>query len=101
MRISKQAFPRLALTLGLVIALVLLAAGAANLSSAPAIPLLTVLILCEFGFILTAIGAFMAVRRLIAEGLAVRALSEVLGCIVLAAAFVVLGLARWPGGGIG
>jgi hypothetical protein len=101
MRITKEAYPRLALTLGLVIALVLLATGGADLSSAPAIPLLTVLILCEFGFILTAIGAFTAVRRLIAGGFAARALSEALGCIVLAVAFAALGLARWPGGGIG
>jgi hypothetical protein len=98
---NKSGFARIALTIGLVIALALLAAGATNPASEPALPLLTLLILCEFGFIVTVIGAFLAVRSLLARGITARSGSEALGCIVLAAAFLMLGLALWPQGGLG
>ena len=96
-----MSFPRLALGIGLVIALVLIATGATNRTGELALPLLTLLILCEFGFIVTAIGAFIALRQITAQGFDPRAGTFGLGCAILAVAFLVLGILWWPGGASG
>ena len=66
----------------------------------PQLPLLTRLIMNEFGFFLCLIGAGMAIRDLRA-GTARRTLwVAMLGCALLALAFLYMGFQLWPEGGL-
>jgi len=94
----KLSFPWLALGLGLIIALILLLSGAVDPESKPALPLLTLLIMTEFGFFVTAIGAVGGVRTGLARNFGVAVLTVILGCGFLAIGFLWLGLSLWPGG---
>lgn len=89
-------FPTLALSVGLVFALVLLAAGGGDPAGEHRLPLLMLLLMSELGFIVTAVGAFLGLRELRREGLRLATLSVALGCAALAVGFVVMGLALWP-----
>ena len=91
-------FTWLALGLGLVLATVLLQAGATRPDGDTTLPLLTMLIVAEFGFFLCAIGAGLGIRNLLKRKFSYSLLAAVLGCGVLAAGFLWLGLALWPGG---
>lgn len=91
-------FPWLALGLGLLIALLLMQTGALGPASERALPLLTLLIVTEFGFFLTGIGAGLALRNLVRQGIGVSQLAAAAGCGALSAAFLWLGLELWPGG---
>lgn len=92
-----EAFTWIALTLGLAIAMVALPASAPGADGATSLPLLTLLFLSEFGFILTALGSGAGIRRLRAEGVRFALLAAVVGCAVLAILFVWLGLSLWAG----
>ena len=91
-------FPWLALGLGLVIAMVLISAGATGPEAGRSLPLLTLLMIAEFGFFLNAIGAGLAIRQLMQQGLNPGVILSAVGCAVLAAGFAWLGLQLWPGG---
>ncbi len=93
----KMSFPWLALGLGLVIAAVLGLGGAVDPAAGPALPLLLLLLLNEFGFVLTAIGAGLALRDVSRTGFSATLLLLIVGCAVLAAGFLWLGLRLWPG----
>lgn len=94
MRLS---FPWLALGLGLVIAMVLVSAGAVGPEAGRSLPLLTLLMIAEFGFFLNAIGAGLALRQLMQQGLNPGVILSAFGCAVLAAGFAWVGLQLWPG----
>jgi hypothetical protein len=90
-------FPWLALGLGLVIAMVLVSAGAVGPESGRSLPLLTLLMVAEFGFFLNAIGAGLAIRQMLQHGLNAGVILSASGCAVLAAGFAWVGLQLWPG----
>lgn len=94
----KFSFPWLALGLGLILAMVLLQTGAARPDGEHTLPLLTMLVMSEFGFFLCAIGAWLGIRTLLKTAFSMSLLAVVLGCSVLAAGFLWLGIALWPGG---
>jgi len=89
-------FAWIALGVGLVLALVLAGSGALPGAGERTLPLLTQLIIAEFGFFVTAIGAVTAVRTLLSQGFSVAPASAVSGCVVMAAGFLWLGLQLWP-----
>jgi len=91
-------FPWAALLLGMVVATVLLQAGALDPGGEHALPLLTLLIVAEFGFFVTLIGAVLGVRTLLGQGLAPALLAITFGCGVLSLGFLYLGFTLWPGG---
>lgn len=93
-----QAFPWIALSLGLLVMVVLLGSGALRPAEEHALPLLTLLIVNEFGFFLCAIGAGVGIKYLLNGGLRAGLLVTVIGCSVLAAGFAYLGIRLWPGG---
>ncbi len=84
---NKAAFPIIALFIGIFIQLVLMTAVSA--SGEPVMPLLTLLLMTEFGVILTAIGTFMGGRLLLKNGFNIRLALATLGCVALA---IILGL---------
>jgi hypothetical protein len=94
----KLSFPWLALSLGLTIAMILVVSGAVDPASKPVLPLLTLLIMTEFGFFVTAIGAVQALRTGFAQGFGFALLTVIAGCALLAVGFLWLGLTLWPGG---
>jgi hypothetical protein len=94
----KLPFPWVALGLGLLIALLLVKTGALAPEATRSLPLLTLLIVTEFGFFLTAIGAGLAIRSLVAHGFNVALSMALAGCAVLAGGFLWLGLQLWPAG---
>lgn len=61
------------------------------------LPLLTLLAMSELGFIVCAIGAFLAARELKTNGLRAAAAASALLCATLGVALLATGLALWPG----
>jgi len=94
----KLSFPWLALALGLTLAAILMMSGAASPASQPALPLLTQLVMAEFGFFVTAIGAGQAIRMGLAQGYSFALLTVIAGCSLLSVGFLWLGISLWPGG---
>mgnify|MGYP001821113288 FL=1 len=97
----KDRFPWLALGMGLLIAVLLLLAGALDTGQAPRLPLLTMLILSEFGVIVTAIGVYAGSRRLVQRGVDRPTLLAVIGCLMLSTGLATLGFRLWPGWTLG
>lgn len=96
----KFSFPWLALGVGLFIALLLLMSAQAAPGEAP-LPLLTRLILAEFGFIVNVVGSWFGLRALKARGMQAGILLATVGCVLIAVVLGVLGMALWPEGGPG
>lgn len=98
---KKEAITWVALGLGLAIVLMALPASMPGADGKRALPLLTLLFLAEFGFVVTALGAGLGVRRLRESGLRFALLAAVTGCVLLAFVFAWLGLSLWSvtGGG--
>jgi hypothetical protein len=95
---ARLPFPWLALGLGLLVAFGLIGSGALGPAEAYRLPILTLLIVNEFGFFLTAIGAGVGINRLLAQGMQRGLLLSVIGCGLLAAGFLYLGIQLWPEG---
>jgi hypothetical protein len=95
---KKQVFPWIALSLGLLLMVALLGSGALRPPDEHGLPLLTMLIVAEFGFFLTAIGAWIGSSVLSKQGIRISLLITTLACGLLAVGFLFLGLRLWPGG---
>ena len=91
---KKNAFPLLASGIGLVLAL-LLARSTSGIDSEPLLPPLTLLFISEFGFLLTAAGAWIGGRAWLAQRSQLRMLPAAVGCLALALAFLYFGLGLW------
>ena len=96
----KLPFPWVALGTGLLLALLLMQGGALHPAAGFRLPLLTQLIVAEFGFFRTAIGAGLAVRDVLSRGLNIPLLVAAAGCGLLSVGFLWLGLQLWPGSGL-
>ena len=91
----KFSFPWLAAGLGLLLAMVLLQSGVLGAAEARKLPLLTLLFISEFGFLVTAAGSIVAGRTLLQQGRNWTQLSLTLACGALAIAFFSLGIMLW------
>ncbi len=91
-------FPWLALGMGLLVAFGLLGSGALGPSESYKLPTLTLLIVNEFGFFVTAIGAGVGINTLLTSGRQAGLLLATMACGLFAAAFLYLGIQLWPGG---
>lgn len=94
---ANMGFPGLALGIGILVAAGLLQSGVLAANADYALPLLTLLIVNEFGFFVTAIGAGVGINRMLNRGIRPSVLLPTLGCAVLAAGFLYLGIRLWPG----
>ncbi len=93
----KFPFPWISAGLGLILAMVLIRAGVLGEESERSLPLLTLLFISEFGFLVTAAGSVFAGRGLMRSD---RHWSQVLltfACGALAVAFFSLGILLWQG----
>lgn len=93
----KFPFYWLSVGIGLIILLLLLQTGALGAEADMRLPLLTMLIVNEFGFFVTAIGMVLAGLSIKREGVALPKVLTGLGNGLLAIAFVLLGIKLWPG----
>ena len=94
---QKNVFPMIAAGIGLLLALVLARSLAVGEGDDPLLPALTLLFICEFGFMVTAAGAWFGGRLWLVERGPLGLLLAVLGCVVLALAFLYVGLGLWVG----
>ncbi len=97
----KQSYSWIALGIGLVLSLVLLF-GAPTPGHEWRLPLLTSLLVCEVGFIITAIGVVLGVQQIIrARNWSARAWLMPVANLLLTINFARVALALWPGTGGG
>ena len=94
---GKLNFPWLAMGMGLLVAVGLVAAGVLSPDGKYDLPLLTMLIVNEFGFFVTAIGAGVGINSLLKQGMQPTLLMVTLVCGLMAAGFLFLALRLWPG----
>ncbi len=94
---TKLGFPWLALGMGLLVAIGLLASNVLSPEADYDLPLLTMMIVNEFGFFVTAIGAGIGINTLLKDGRQPRLLMVTVGCAVMAAGFLYLAIKLWPG----
>ena len=94
---GKLTFPWLALGLGLLVAVGLLSSGVLSPNASYALPLLTMLIVNEFGFFVTAIGAGVGINMVLKDGMQTPLLMVVIGDAVLAVSFLFWAIRLWPG----
>jgi hypothetical protein len=90
-------FPWLAMGMGLLIAAGLLSSGVLSPDGSYALPLLTLLIVNEFGFFVTAIGAGVGINMLLKEGRQTILLMVIIADAIMAAGFLYLAIKLWPG----
>lgn len=96
----KNNFPWIALTVGLAISLALMWFGPLNRSAPVAMPLLMALFMAELGFVVSAIGAYVAVRAFQENRSNRRMLMMILGNAMIAINLVYTGLVIWPKSGL-
>ncbi len=93
---KKYNFPFVASGLGLFLMLLVIKGGEARDDGVTAIPLLTLLVVSEFGFFVTAIGGYLGIRHCMAEGVKPLYAAITLLSILLSLRFLWLGIELWP-----
>ena len=89
-------FAFIASGLGITLMLIALRGGQLTEDGSTALPLLTLLIICEFAGIVTGIGAYSGVMRIRDQGLSAVMVTLTGLCVVLSVSFLFLGLQFWP-----
>ena len=93
---KKFQFPYIASGLGLFLMLAVVIGSKTGSNGATTLPLLTLLIMSEFGFFLTGIAAFMGISHIQATGMKPVYVFITGLCVVLSVAFLWLGIELWP-----
>ncbi|MCU7853790.1 MAG: hypothetical protein KZQ80_16430 [Candidatus Thiodiazotropha sp. (ex Monitilora ramsayi)] len=93
----KFTFPWFATGIGIVLAIVLMRSGALSAGKELSLPLLTLLFISEFGFIVTAVGGVVAGKTLLQSGRSWNNLLLTVTCIFLSVAFFTIGILLWTG----
>ncbi len=93
---TKFNFPYIALGLGLFFLGVVIIGGARGEDGSTALPLLTILVVSEFAFFVTAIGTYIAVKKIQASGFQIVTVILGIACGALAVKFLLLGIEYWP-----
>jgi heme/copper-type cytochrome/quinol oxidase subunit 3 len=93
---NKDSFPFVALGMGLFIMLFVMKGSEPLDDGTTTIPLLTLLIVSEFAFFLTAIGAYFGIRQIQTAGMKPLNGAVTLLCVLLSVGFLWLGITLWP-----
>jgi formate hydrogenlyase subunit 4 len=91
----KANFPWISAGLGLTLTLVLISSGVFKDPAERGLPLLTTLFITEFGFLVTAAGAFISGRSFLETERSRMHIFLTVVCGALALAFFILGLLLW------
>lgn len=93
---KRQSFPLIALTLAAPLLGLLWIGGAADPEAGTMLPWLTLLIISEFGLILSAVGAVLGVQHGRHQGWTGRHALVTVGCALAALAFLLQLIRWWP-----
>ena len=94
---NKANFPFIAFGLGLFLMGVLTLTGARDPGAELVLPLLTVLIISEFGFLVMAAAVFLGGQTLVKNSFEIVLAIVTLLCGMLGVEFMLIGVAHWPG----
>ena len=95
-RINRAQFPYVAAILGGILLLVLLLTDGSHGDTGFTQPLLTLLLISEFGCIVTAIGAWLGIQQLMKSRFTLLMIAVSTACAMMAPTFAVLGAGYWP-----
>jgi small neutral amino acid transporter SnatA (MarC family) len=93
---NKTNFPFIALAIGLFLMGVLFKTGATDPDTELVLPLLTVLIISEFGFLVMAAAVFFGLQTMAKNGFDIVLAIVTLLCGMLGVEFMLTGLEHWP-----
>ena len=96
---NKNHYPFIAATIGLILVIALFFAGATSPEKAYALPLLTMLFMCELGVLVTGAGAFIGVQGWLKQRDRTVLLAVSAACAALTIGLLSLGVALWQGTG--
>ena len=88
--------PYIALGLGLLLILVVTKGSETGSDGATALPLLTLLIISEFAFFITAAGVIFGVKHICSVGIKPVYTITIILCALLSVRFMLLGIDLWP-----
>ena len=91
---KKELYPSVALFLGSLLLVAITLGGKPNPQGVSALPLLTLLLISEFGFFVTAVGCYAGARQSL-QKITFRSLISTVSNLVLAVFFAHLGLEFW------
>lgn len=89
-------FTYIAFTLGLLLMLVIVAGSTAGDDGSTIMPLLTLLFISEFSFVVTAIGSFTGFKNIQSNGFKPVTTTITILCILLSGLFITAGISLWP-----
>lgn len=89
-------FPYIACALGIVVMFLIMKGSQPGADGSTAIPLLTLLVMSEFAFFVTAFGVFIGVKHLRATGIQPLYAAVTVFCALLSMRFAWLGFELWP-----
>jgi hypothetical protein len=92
----RRVFPIIALAVSAVLATLVSAGSIVDETGATLLPLLTLLIASEFGFIVALIGATVSGKLILVDGVNARDVLLGVGCALACTFFAVQGLRLWP-----
>jgi hypothetical protein len=93
---KKESFPFVASGLGLFLMLLLIKGSETGKDGSTLIPLLTLLVVCEFAFFVNAIGAYIGIKHTLTTKLKPLYAAVTLLCALLAIFFAWMGILLWP-----
>lgn len=89
-------FPYIALSLGLLLMLAVMKGSEIRGEGETALPVLTLLMISEFAFFVTAAGAYIGIRHSLSTGIKPVYTMITALCILLSVRFLFLGIDLWP-----
>ncbi len=93
---NSNQFPYLACAIATVLMLVALGGSKPAAGGSTQLPLLTLLLICEFAFILTLAAVVSGLRRQTRDGFRLNLALATGGCLIYSIGFLLLGLRFWP-----
>ena len=93
---TKEKFPFIAALIGFILTVIVMKGSGLQADGQTFIPLLTLLLVSEFGAIVTAIGVFLGIKQFLATKKITVNTGVALACAMLSIHFIVLGLQLWP-----
>lgn len=89
-------FPYIAVVLGFLLLLIVMRGSETDADGVTALPLLTLLIINECAFFLTAAGSFIGIKHLRTIGFQAFYSATTVLCVLLTIQFILLGIKLWP-----
>lgn len=93
---TKDNFPYIAVVLGLILTAIVFKGSELRDDGTTLIPLLTLLLVAEFGAIVTAIGSYLGARHLFATRQITSHTAVTILCAVMCVHFILQGFRLWP-----